>query len=76
MAEYQCLLLDPSRRLSPYDDAEVLCETDDLGEACVFIYHHWERHQLDICVYQPRYQYIRGYYRRQARDELGRFCRR
>lgn len=76
MAEYQCMLLDPSCQLSPYDDGEVLFETDNLAKAVTFIHNHWKKHKADICVYQPRHQFIRDYYRRPARDELGKFCKR
>jgi hypothetical protein len=74
--EYQCFYLDPTMQLAHADDAVPLMETDNLGEACTFVYKDWNINHRDIAVYQPRSQGYREIYRNPARDPGGRFCKR
>lgn len=71
--EYQCFYLDPRYKLAHADDAEVLLETDDLAEACTFIYRKFKEEGKDIAVWQPRTQGYRGHYQQLKRDKKGRF---
>lgn len=50
--EYQCYLLDPECKL--YHIGKVLLETDDLAEACSFVYKHFEGSNQECCVWQER----------------------
>lgn len=74
--EYQCFYLDPTMVLGHDDDAPILFETDNLGEACTFVYKDWNINHIGIAVYQPRSNAYREIYRNPARDPGGRFCRR
>ena len=74
--EYQCFYLNPKCKLAHDDDAEVLFETDNLGQACSFVYRDWQANQKDIAVWQERTQGYRDYYRHPARDSKGRFVKR
>lgn len=72
---YQCFYLSPNFKLAHEDDAEVLFESDNLGECCNFIYLKFNIEGKDIAVYQPRIQSYRDYYRKPARDKEGRFVK-
>ena len=74
--EYQCFYLNPAMRLAHDDDAEVLFQTDNLGEACCFVYEKFKAEGRDIAVYQPRSNGYREIYRKPARDSKGRFEKR
>jgi hypothetical protein len=71
--EYQCFYLNPDYKLAHDDDAEVLFETDSLGEACTFIYNRFNQEKRDIAVYQPRTEGYRGHYQNRLRDAKGRY---
>jgi len=73
--EYQCFYLNPEYKLAHDDDAQVLFETDNLGEACVFVYNRFKIEKRDIAVYQPRTQDYRDYYQNKVRDSKGRFAK-
>lgn len=74
--EYQCFHLSPSRKLAHENDAPVLFESDNLSEACTYVYTRWLEEQRDIAVWQPRSQGYREIYRHKARDDKGRFVTR
>jgi hypothetical protein len=74
--EYQCFYLSPNYKLAHEDDAEVLFESDNLGECGGFIYNKFLAEGKDIAVYQPRTQGYREIYRKPARDEKGRYTKR
>jgi hypothetical protein len=79
--EYQCFYLDPSMKLGHADDAEVLFETNDLGEACYFVYNRYLAEGKAIAVYQPRSKGYREIYRKrphdgQPRGKNGKFQKR
>ena len=71
--EYQCFFLNPDYRLAHDDDAEVLFESDNLGECCVFVYEHFKKNKQDIAVWQPRTAGYREIYKNKKRDAMGRF---
>jgi hypothetical protein len=73
--EYQCFYLNPDFKLAHDDDAEVLFETDNLAEACTFVYNLFKQEKRDIAVYQPRSQGYREYYQNKLRDSKGRFVK-
>ncbi len=73
--EYQCFYLNPEYKLAHDDDAEVLFETDNLAEACTFVYNLFKQEKRDIAVYQPRSQGYREYYQNKLRDAKGRFAK-
>lgn len=74
--EYQCFYLSPDYKLAHEDDAEVLFESDNLGECLVFIYELFKKEGKDVAVYQPSSGGYRDYYRNPARDSKGRFEKR
>lgn len=74
--EYQCFYLSDNYKLGHEDDAEVLFESDNLGEACSFVYRKFQVEGKDIAVYQPRTEGYRQICRNSARDAAGRFCKR
>jgi hypothetical protein len=73
--EYQCFYLNPDFKLAHDDDAEVLFETDNLAEACTFVYNKFKQEKRDIAVYQPRSQGYREHYQNKLRDRKGRFVK-
>lgn len=72
--EYQCFYLNPKYKLAHDDDAELLFETDNLGEACTFVYNKFKQEKRDIAVYQPRTEGYRSHYQNKVRDSKGRFA--
>ena len=74
--EYQCVYLSPNYKLAHEDDAEILFESDNLGECCVFVLNKFKEESLDIAVYQPRNESYREVYRLAARDAKGKFSKR
>jgi hypothetical protein len=72
--EYVCVYLDPECKLYHADDAEILFQTDNLGEACTFVYNLFKQEKRDIAVYQERSQGYREVYKNKTRDSLGRFA--
>lgn len=75
--EYQCFHLSEKYKLAHEDDAPVLFETDNLAEACTYVYHRWLEEKRDIAVWQARHGgAYREIYRHKARDEKGRFVKR
>ena len=73
--EYQCYYLNPEYKLAHDDDAEVLFESNNLGEACTFVYNQFKLEKRDIAVYQPRIGTYRDIYQNKFRDSLGRFVK-
>jgi len=73
--EYQCFYLNSDYKLAHDDDAEVLFESDDLGECCTFVLNQFKLNKRDIAVYQPRSQGYRELYKNKARDSKGRFAK-
>ena len=73
--EYQCFYLSDQYKLAHDDDAEVLFESESLGECCSFVYRTFVEEGKDIAVYQPCIKCYREIYRKQARDASGRFCK-
>lgn len=71
--EYQCFYLNPDYKLAHDDDAEVLFESNNLAEACSFVYDDWKLNKRDIAVYQPRNQCYRDIYQNPARNAKGQF---
>ena len=71
--EYQCFYLNPEYKLAHDDDAEVLFETDCLGEAGSFVYNRFKIEKRDIAVWQPRTQGYREYYQNKRRNAKGQF---
>ena len=61
--EYKCYHLSSKYKLAHEDDAQVLFESDDLGECAEFVFNEWIKHRKDIAVYQPRTGNYREYYR-------------
>lgn len=51
--EYQCFYLNPEFNCAHDDDAEVLLETDNLAEACTFVYESFKKNGKAIAVWQP-----------------------
>lgn len=74
--EYQCFYLSENYKLAHEDDAEVLFESDNLGECCGFVYNKFKVEGKDIAVYQSRTQGYREIYRKPARDAKGRYTNR
>jgi len=74
--EYVCVYLNPEYKMCHDDDAEILFATDNLGEACGFIYEKFKIEKKDIAIYQERSQGYRGCYQNKARDSKGRFEKR
>ena len=73
--EYQCFYLNPEYKIAHDDDAEVLFESNNLGEACTFVYNKFQQEKRDIAVYQPRTEGYRDIYQNKFRDSLGRFTK-
>ena len=76
LKEYQCFYLNPEFKLAHDDDAPVLFQTDDLAEACVFVYNLFKLEGKDVAVWQPRHGHYREIYQQKARDSKGRFTKR
>jgi len=74
--EYQCFDLDPALKLG-HGDNPVLLETDDLAEACGFIYKRHKETGKETAVWQPRQRVYRDHYlitnRHSTRGADGRF---
>ncbi len=60
--EYQVFQLDPNTKMS-HIEGEPIMETNNLAEACVYVYNAFKNEQLELCVFQPRTQCYREYYR-------------
>lgn len=60
--EYQCVDLDPAFTLS-HGDSKPLLETNDLAEACSFVYSRFKDTGTACAVFQPRAQGYREIYR-------------
>ena len=73
--EFQCFYLNPKFKLAHDDDAKVLFESNDLEEACTFVYTKFLLEKRDIAVYQPRSGNYRELYQNKARDAKGRFTK-
>jgi hypothetical protein len=73
--EYVCVYLNPEYKMGHDDDAEILLATDNLGEACGFIYERFKREGRDIAIWQERSQGYRGVYQNKVRDTKGRFVK-
>ena len=78
--EYECYDLDLNFKLFHGDNPK-LFETNDLGEACGFVYDRWKKTGIACAVYQPRTQGYREVYQPkktdgQPRGKDGRFGRR
>lgn len=71
--EYKCVLLNSTAKLAHDETIPVLFESDNMVEACVFIYEHFQNHGLAVAVWQPRHSIYRSYYRKPFRDDKGRF---
>lgn len=74
--EYVCVYLNPEYKLGHDDNAEILFATDNLGEACGFVYEKFNTEKRDIAVYQERSKGYRSTYQNKARDSKGRFEKR
>ena len=74
--EYVCVYLNPEYKLAHDDDAEILFATDNVAEACGFIYEKFKLEKKDIAIWQERTQGYRGHYQNKARDSKGRFEKR
>ena len=61
--EYECRILDPELNLYWVEGAPNLFETDDLGEACNFIYLYFNNMGIECGIWQERTQGWRGYYK-------------
>lgn len=61
--EYQCFLLDPTKKLCHIKDT-LLFETDNLAHACSYIYNLNKKYNIECCVFQPLHQSYREYYRK------------
>ena len=76
--EYVCVDLDPSFKLS-HGDNQPLLETDDLAEACFFVYNRFKELGIECAVYQQRTDGYREIYqhtnRHSKRDASGRFVK-
>lgn len=76
--EYQVFQLDPNTKMS-HIEGEPLLETNSLGEACVYCYDAFKKEGLELCVYQPRTEGYREYYRHSnkhsTRASNGRFAK-
>jgi hypothetical protein len=75
--EYVCVYLDPNCKLNHEEDAEILFATDNLGEACTFVYNKFKQEKRDIAVWQERSQGYREVYKADAkpRDAKGRYTK-
>lgn len=73
--QYQCFYLNPDYRLAHNDDAEVLFESDNLGECCSFAHKDWITNKRDIAVYQPSSQGYRQVNQNKRRDAKGKFSK-
>lgn len=73
--EYQCFYLNPEYKLAHDDDAQLLFETDNLGEACAFVYNKFNQEKRDIAVYQPRTESYRSHYQNKVRNSKGQFVK-
>lgn len=73
--EYQCFYLNPEYKLAHDDDAVVLFESNNLGEAGSFVYNKFKQEKRDIAVYQPRSGKYREIYQNKLRDAKGRFVK-
>jgi hypothetical protein len=73
--EYVCVYLNPEYTLAHDDDAEILLATDNLGEACTFVYNKFKEEKRDIAVFQERSQGYRSVYKNKPRDAKGRFIK-
>ena len=73
--EYVCVYLNPEYKLGHDDDAEILLATDNLGEACTFVYNKFKEEKRDIAVFQERSQGYRSVYKNKPRDAKGRFIK-
>lgn len=71
--EYQCFFLNQEFKLAHDDDAEVLFESNNLGECCNFIYEHFKLNKKNIGVYQPRLNAYRDHYQNKRRNTKGQF---
>lgn len=74
--QYQCFYLSDNYKLAHEDDAEVLFESDSLGECCNFVYAKFKAEGRNIAVYQPRIDSYREVYMNKTRDSSGKFCKR
>jgi hypothetical protein len=76
--EYQVFRLDPTTKMS-HIEGEPLLETDNLAEACTFIYDAFRNEGAELCVFQPRTQGYCDYYRKSnkhaKRASTGRFVK-
>jgi hypothetical protein len=76
--EYQVFELDLDTKMS-HIEGEPLLETDSLGEASVFIYEAFKNEGRELCVFQPRHNDYRGYYRKSnkhsTRNRAGQFTK-
>lgn len=72
LREYECVLLDPRYKLwhDEEDSSVVLFATDNLGEACGFVYNYCKEHNVSVGVWQQRTQGYREHYH-QTDDEGG-----
>ncbi len=76
--EYVCVLLSPDHKLFHFEQVPLL-ETNDLGEACVFVYNLFNTTGQECAVFQERsagycevYQH-KTYHNKRARN--GRFVK-
>jgi hypothetical protein len=72
--EYQCFYLNPAMKLAHDDDAEVLFESNSLGECCNFVYEKFKLEKRNIGVYQPRIQSYRDLYQNRVRNTKGQYA--
>lgn len=76
--EYQVFALDPNTKMSHIESAPIL-ETDRLDEACAYIYDAFRNEGLELCVFQPRSNGYRDYYRHtnkhSKRNSAGQFTK-
>jgi len=73
MAEYQVVLMDPTKRAF-HQPQEPLLETDNLAIACSFCYEKFQKDGIDIGVYQPRHQCYREHYQADPQPEPEDTC--
>ena len=71
--QYQCFYLNPEYKLAHNDDAEVLFESDNLGECCRFVYDDFKKNKKDIAVYQASSGNYREVYQNKRRNAKGQF---
>lgn len=74
--EYECYLLDPNTTMS-HIEGEAMLKTNELHEACSFVYNLFIKDGTEACVYQPRLDAYRDSYRKSefSRDKKGRFTK-